>query len=300
MIAPKPLFGRRPQPPTVRTRRVNSLTIAAGFRFAKGIVLCADTQFTAPGLTKTSGTKIFRREFQFADGVASQIAFTFSGAPSDYALMAIDWMWVAVGNISPDAWTAANLKAELGKVIEEFYARHMYPHPHYGGVGGPALELIVAFRSHITGVLTLLRTNETVLVEMTEHCSIGNGTLLSDYLIPTLYRHGNMSLNDVAIIAAHVLYQTKQYVDGCGGGSEFLVLHADGKFGQVQWYDIDSGERLSRVCDLVLRNLMLDASNPAASDEHLRSVIEDVYLIAQAFRDEKRAHEGGLAHSLSI
>jgi len=62
---PKRLLGRR-----------EAVTIAAGFRFADGVVLCADTQITYQGVAKVSGTKIFPFEFK-RNG--SRAVFTFSG-----------------------------------------------------------------------------------------------------------------------------------------------------------------------------------------------------------------------------
>src|SRR5690242_15446901 len=68
-IVPRPLKGRVHQ-------QGKAVTIAAGFRFADGVLLCADTQITYEGIAKVSGTKILPFEFK-RSGV--KVVFTFSG-----------------------------------------------------------------------------------------------------------------------------------------------------------------------------------------------------------------------------
>jgi hypothetical protein len=149
--------------------------------------------------------------------------------------------------------------------------------------------------SHATHKLSLFRSSDTALIELPKFGAVGSGTLLANYLIPIMYRHTKMSLKDVVAIAIDVLYQTKRYVDGCGGTSEFLVLHDNGTTGSVNHTDISLGEQFSDFYDHILRNIFLKACDGQASDEDLRSAVESLFTSLQTHRDvvrnKKRLYE---------
>lgn len=286
-IMPKPL-RRPPRRPDPRQRQV-SLTIAAAFFFSKGIVLCADSQYTAPGWTKTEGSKIFHRTFTFSSGQSS-VAFAFSGSV-DYAKMAIHEMWEDLGKVEEISFSVDTVRKVVRERLLTFYAQHFYPHPHYGTSNGPSIEFLIALRSHTDDKLSLFRTSDTALIELSTFGAVGSGTLLSNYLVPIMYRHRNMSLKDVVAIAVDVLYQTKKYVDGCGGNSEFLVLNNDGTFGSINYIDVTLGEQFSDFYDHILRNIFLEACDGASSDANLRSAVESLYTSLQVHRDTVRRKE---------
>ena len=213
----------------------------------------------------------------------SSVAFAFSGSV-DYAKMAIGEMWDDISKVEEGAFSAETISSVVSDRLRTFYNQHFYPHPHYGTHNGPSVDFLIALRSHVTPKLSLFRTSETALIDLPKFGAVGSGTLLSDYLIPISYRHTKMALKDVAAIAVHVLYQTKRYVDGCGGTSEFLVLHEDGTVGSIDFLDVDLGERFSDFYDHVLRTF-LEASDGLASDANLRTAVEALYTSLQVHRD---------------
>jgi hypothetical protein len=217
----------------------------------------------------------------------SSVAFAFSGSV-DYAKMFINEMWKELENVKEDEFDAGYVGDVLSEGLQVFYKRHFYSHPHYGTSNGPSIELLIGMRSHTTQKLSLFSSSETALIDLPTFGSVGSGTLLSNYLIPISYRHSKMSLKDVVPIAVHVLYQTKKYVDGCGGNSEFLVLHDDGTVGSINFLDVSLGEQFSDFYDIVLRNIFLEASDGLASDADLREAVEYLYTSLQAHRDKVR------------
>ena len=56
----------------------DDMTIAAGFRFAQGVMLCADTQQTTPGVMKVNASKIVREDLTAKGG--GQLVFALSGS----------------------------------------------------------------------------------------------------------------------------------------------------------------------------------------------------------------------------
>jgi len=287
MIAPKPLNRRRPRLLVVRSRRVESLTIAAGFRFSKGVLLCADSQFTAPGSTKQDGSKISIFDFILSEGQSSQLVVAFSGTV-DYAKMAISHMVDALRNFNGASWSIVAVRSALEDVLVEFYKKHMYPHPQYSSGYGPSMEFLLGVRDSMAGRVALFKTHETAIVDVPTFGTVGNGSLLADYLIPISYKHPNMSSMDVSALAVHILHQTKRYVDGCGGSSVFLILHDDGTVRSVDYVKVQMGEHFSEFYDHILRNIYLEANDGQTTDETLRESIEALYTMLVAHRDTVR------------
>ena len=63
------------------------MTIAAGFMFDKGILLCADTQETYSGVMKLQASKIFPADFAAKGG--TKVAFALTGDVA-YARRAVE------------------------------------------------------------------------------------------------------------------------------------------------------------------------------------------------------------------
>ena len=83
-----------------------------------------------------------------------------------------------------------------------------------------------------------------------------------------------MSLKEVVALAIHVLQETKEHVDGCGGGSEFLLLDQGGvnPIG-VHWMDIQVGEPLAQSFKNAVRMLFPVVLNPDSSNEEIEKAI---------------------------
>ncbi len=292
-----PLFDQRRKrrqswKPTQERRAGDKMTIAAGFHFAHGILLCADTQHTVPSMMKLNASKIVRQDLTARGG--GQLVFALSGTVA-YAHMAIDHCTRAILEKPPRERTGGGLRVALEEAIENFYQHHMYPHPRYGYNDGPMLQLLIAARSDIDSTLALYATSETAVTEVIDYECVGAGAFLSNYLIPTLFRHSRMGLNDAGNIAIHVLRETKLYVDSCGGGSEFVVLDKDGKMSKVGHYDIAQGEALSEGFSTAVRRLLVVSADLETTTQKLREEFDMAFTIIEAFRngekEKRRDHD---------
>jgi hypothetical protein len=104
-----------------------------------------------------------------------------------------------------------------------------------------------------------------------------------------------MALDDVANIAIHVLQETKDYVESCGGGSVFIALHDNGEISPVATWDISVQEYFSRGFKAALQRLYVVAANvkttPGELDEEFKSVRSILESVREKQRSEKSKFE---------
>jgi 20S proteasome alpha/beta subunit len=260
------------------------MTIVAGFCFSQGVLLCADTQNTYSGLMKLNASKIVRHDLTSMGG--GQIIFALTGSVA-YSHMAIEHCLRRLTQLKPPERTGPGMRVALEDALEAFHQAHMYQHPEFHRQGGPDFQLLVAARSDADRSLTLYSTCDSAVSEITEYECLGAGSFLAHYLVPTIYRHSKMSLKDMANIAIHVLRETKEYVEARGGNSEFVVLDKDGKMTPVTFYDISTGETLSRGFRESMRRLFVVTADLDSTDEEVKDEFDLAFSIIQSFRQQQ-------------
>lgn len=206
-----------------------AMTIAIGFRCSDGILLCADTQHTCPGIMKTRRTKAYFYDFP-RNG--SKVAFVFSGSV-EYAKMAIQRISSAVGRIRKGTLDLDSVHRETQRELEEIYAKHIFPHPRFKDVDGPGFDLLMAcFAGHECGSDLFSTCESSVCKVEDSYVCLGAGTYLAEFLLKNRYETGT-DLYGAAGLALGVLKKVKEHVDGCGGYSEMVYLRYDGSSGQI-------------------------------------------------------------------
>lgn len=224
MIAPKRLLPRR-----------KGVTIVAGFRSYEGIVICADTQETVNNLSKSNVSKvIFQPSGQYGQSHAlstDDLAVAFCGASDNGAF---------VDKLVENAWEDAQMGTSFDEVciliessIEKTYKR--YGQIYQTG-SCPSADLIYGVK--MFGTSKLFSASGPIVLERKTHYSGGVGYYMADFLSSRMY-HDSMSLRQCVILAAYILFQAREHVDGCGGESQIAVLRDDGVSGVVDW-DIES------------------------------------------------------------
>ena len=212
------------------------MTIAIGFRFHKGVLICADSQYTVSGILKMSGKKIFRAQVgqdRLVFGIAGSVPF---------GKMAIEKCVRQVAMIPANERTKSNQRQSIEKTLLNIHQEHIYIHPEFRKPGGPEFELILTTWSHLDG-LDFFYTSDTALNEITNYYCLGYGSYLAQFVIQSIFRHKGLALHDAVRVAVHVLHQTKEHVDSCGGGSQFAYLMEDGKMSSIHGVDVRVSHR---------------------------------------------------------
>ena len=243
------------------------MTIVAGFRSDQGLVLCADTQETVSNLSKRHVPKlIFEPTGRLGTTQAlhtDDLAAAFCGAGDGPFL----------DMLVREAWEAAqrgtnleNACARATKAIKQTYRE--YGEIYQPG-SCPIVDLVFGLKMH--GNSKLFIANGPVITEKTEYISAGAGFYLADFLSDRMYKP-YLPLNACVILAAYVLFQAKEHVDGCGGQSHIAVLRNEGVSGRVDSRRIELVTKLLQSADREIGGILLDAADFSHDDKQFRKL----------------------------
>ena len=267
MLVPKPL------PPTKRSRqkRIGYMTIAAGFQFNGGILICADRQYSGSSI-KFFDTKIIHSSVSVVDSddvvEPMQTVIAMSGTDG-YMQTVADKIEMALADACTNAKNGCVNEVEaIEDALVEAYKKHIYPHPHYGYTTGPAVELLIGVWTKGSNA-RIFRTAETSVNELTfcDPCVfVGSGSDVARYAIRPLMElgrnlHNVLTRDECILIATHALRVAKQNDVYCGGDSEFAVLYDSGEIGGVAQGKIETLESYSETFDVILRRLFFSIAD---------------------------------------
>jgi len=278
------MIPRRPLQRITKIRRLTrskAVTIAAGFNFADGVMVCADTEMTEGGLAKYHEQKIFPIEFGGA-GKGPILAFAITGLAGQ-AKRAVEFCQVAIRQ--HHLRDSTNMSNEVIRDIIEgallsFYKKFVFCHPHYKQ-NESWIELVIGLWSHVTGRSSVLFTDGPTVSFAGQFAFAGIGAYFARYACGRLFKP-RMSLRDMTILAAHVLAQTKANVPGCGKQSQFVVIANEGKLSPTSQFDVELGEVETQAYLNLTNDLMFALANPS---EDLEKIIEKFRQKATELRE---------------
>jgi 20S proteasome alpha/beta subunit len=207
------------------------MTIAAGFRFDGGVLLCADSEETRGDAVKVSVPKI-----EVFDKRYSKLVVTGAG-DSDL----LDRAFEELDRRIPARNSEVAIVQTIENLVRELYAKYVYPHP---GEDKPRFELLVGFQRN--GKADFVKMSNTAVVRPKLQQVIGYGVPHAAPLLDRWARDG-MSESETVLLATWVLQQTKRYVPYCGGESRICVLRHDGR---ADWVPRAATLKLERYSDL--------------------------------------------------
>jgi 20S proteasome alpha/beta subunit len=247
------------------------VTIIAGFRGYDGIVLCSDTQET----TEHSKRKVSKLRIEPSDG-KSEIAVAFCGAGDNGPFIdkAISVAW-------EDVQTATSLdeaSAEIEKSLKRTYKEYgqIYQRGHC-----PHAELIYGIKMH--GSSKLFHASGPVVNEKI-YSSAGIGQYMADFLSSRMFKD-YLDIQQLQIIAAYILFQAKEHVDGCGGDSEIAILRNDGRSGRVDSSHVEKITELLSYSDSELAQALLSCADLKMSKRTFRKRLRNTVKMIEMFRD---------------
>jgi 20S proteasome alpha/beta subunit len=229
-----------------------AVTIVAGFKCYQGIVLCADTQETASGLSKRNIPKL-RFEPNGNPHEGDTLAAAFCGASDNGPF--IDKV---IESAREDAQLTTSLDeacAEIEKSIKRLYKE--FGHIYQSGFC-PTADLIYGVKMH--GSCRLFSAHGPIVNEKQTYDSFGAGYYMADFLAGRMY-HDYLNLRQCAILAAYILFQAKENVEGCGGDSHIAVLRDKGVSGLADWQHVDAMTELLKWADDDAGRILIDAAD---------------------------------------
>lgn len=262
---PKPLLPPRNTPE--RLPRVKAVTIIAGFKSYEGVVLCADTQETVEH-TKRKVTKLrFEPHSTFGDTSVnhSNLAAAFCGAgDGPFTDKLIEQAWKAAQNASSLDEACSNITDS----IEE-------QHEKFGKIFQPGYvpETQLIFGVKMDGYSRLFTSLGPVVNEKQGYDSGGIGYYMADFLAGRMYGD-HLNIRQCVILAAYILYQAKEHVEGCGGESHIVVLRDNESSGYVDWKRVTSITQLLERSDDQIGQLLLDTASLDTDDKEYQQAVD--------------------------
>jgi 20S proteasome alpha/beta subunit len=260
------------------------VTIVAGFRSYEGLVLCADTQETVADLSKRNVPKLIFHPVDYLDRAqapnTADLAVAFCGAANNGPF---------VDKLVERAWQSAQAGDDLDSVCQLVERSITDTYKEFGEIyqSGycPAADLLYGVK--MLGSSKLFSATGPIVVEQKRYYSGGAGYYMADFLAGRMY-HDSMSLRQCVILAAYILFQAKEHVDGCGGDSQIAVLRNHGASGKVDWISIEAINDILKRTDHELGSLILEVADLETSDKEFSESVERLKVITQAFREMQK------------
>lgn len=230
------------------------MTIIAGFRCHDGIVICGDTQETVSNISKRNVPKV-RVEpmiWDDPDTVPGLVAGFCGAGHGPFIDMLTTKAWRAV---EKDAVNLDDACERIDAVIKAVY--HEYGQIYQSGQC-PEVELIYGVK--MGGRSRLFSATGPIVNEVERYKSAGAGYYMADFLASRMSPHG-LDVYQSAILAAYILFQAKEHVDGCGGESHVAVLRHEGKSGRIDQTRIDIWTKLLDQIDSRTRRMIIEAAD---------------------------------------
>lgn len=255
------------------------MTIIAGFRCVDGIVVCGDTQETSD-IHKRNVTKVVVLP-QGANAVdlisRSDVMATFCGAGNgDFIEMLIRKAWESTAHATDLEQACDFIELAIKDCYKEYgeiYQRGKCP----------SVSLIYGVK--MNGDTRLFRAVGPIINPVIDYTSNGTGYHMADFLSSRMYNR-TLTVHQCAILAAYILFQAKEHVDGCGGESHIAVLRHESRSGILSKHRVDGMTKILERVDKRLASILLASGNLGREygtivDMSLDNVADDIHTVRE-------------------
>jgi 20S proteasome alpha/beta subunit len=203
------------------------VTIAAGFCYSDGVLICADSEMTDQ-IQKFQSSKLALYSIGGGESKFTPLQLVFALAGDvEYARMAITKCEEAVADEylkSPEWMTDKKIRDVIAGTLLKFHEEFIFCHPLYRDGRAPSVELVIGAFSPCMGRSFLLSTTECAVNEVRRFAFIGSGQSFARYITQQFWKD-RLTKDEMYLLAAHVMEQTKQNVPHCGKNSEFVFVN---------------------------------------------------------------------------
>ena len=169
--------------------------------------------------------------------------------------------WDAVRHVS-DVWEAAqNVESMIKETYREFAQI-------YQPGNCPHAELIYGIT--IAGQSALFQATGPIVNER-YYASSGIGYYLADFLTSKMRGSGWLTIRQSVILAAYILFQAKEHVEGCGGDSHIAALRESESSGMVDFRLIEHLDEFLRIADRHTGEMLLTTADFSVPESKVSS-----------------------------
>jgi len=245
--------------PHIKRPREKNVTIIAGFQCVDGTVVCADTQETISlGGNSSFKRRVPKLRFEQYEGHGREL----SGLDTAVAICGAGF-GPFIDKIADAVWSAAKIASDLPEAcdaaeqaIKELYAE-------FGNIyqtgACPEVELIYSMK--MKNESRLFHATGPIVNEKQGYSTAGSGCYMAAYIAGQMYHEG-MTVRQGLILAAYVLFQTKEHADGCGGESHIALLRfLPESSGLIGWNRAEEITNLLKHSQDAIGRLIVDHGN---------------------------------------
>jgi len=192
------------------------VTIAIGIHASDGIVIAADTQVSTGDYMKGMKGKIAC--FYAQDGDWTESCIISGAGDSGYVEALTHKLGETFQTLDPKAQVnhvargGPSLQSAFRDCIKNFYKEHIIPFAAYPERKRPDVEMLIACqRKTIKGMFA---SEKTVLNYVSPYRAVGMGSTFAELFLGKLWC--GMCVEQAEILAAYVVYLTKESVENCG------------------------------------------------------------------------------------
>lgn len=203
------------------------MTIAAGFFYRGGLLLCTDTQAT--GSFKMHGSKLLPQDYD--DGTITIFA-TVGNIP--YARMGVQLAELAIQDMK--SRTANAIHRLLEEQVYSLHLKHLYAHPSWNLDANLRVSYLIGVWAAADRQLAFFKTDDTAVERLHGYECLGSGSPLAHYLIrPRYERRPSVHVphvhneDEVRKLAYEALEEVKSHDPYCGGDTQWFTITDDGK-----------------------------------------------------------------------
>jgi 20S proteasome alpha/beta subunit len=257
----------------------------AGFRCQDGIVVCADTQETLGSAKKNVPKLEFTKgptwSVEQNEMINHDLALALCGAGHG----------PFVDKIASRAWDALKGVADIDEASDAVESMIKETYQEFGQIyqpgSFPEAELIYGIT--IGGQSRLFQACGPIVLEKS-YASSGIGHYLADFLAERMGangEHGWLTTRQCVAVAAYILFQAKEHVEGCGGDSHIAVLRESESSGMVDSELVEHLTEYLKLADRFTGELLLDTADFSMSDSALAEKIGSSVGVMKHLRNKE-------------
>jgi hypothetical protein len=275
------------------------VTIIAGFKSSEGIVVCADTQETVGELLKRNVPKLRFEPSGRMDRAkhalaASDMAVAFCGSSENGPF---------IDKIVDRAWHAAKKTTSLDEACEEIERSIKATYKEFGKIyqAGycPTAELIYGVKRNSKS--KLFHASGSIVNETQGYSSGGIGMYMADFLASRMYRD-HLTIRQCVILAAYILFQAKEHIEGCGGHSMIAVLRNDDTSGVIGLRHTETFTNLVQNVDHEIGSILLKYADLEIKEDQFKEAVTKLFdrlITLRGYEEKELVSENAFWEGLS-
>jgi hypothetical protein len=196
-----------------------------------------------------------------------------------------------VDKIASRAWDALRGVADIDEASDAVESMIKQTYQEFGQIyqpgSFPEAELIYGIT--IGGRSRLFQACGPLVLEKS-YASSGIGHYLADFLAERMGangEHGWLTTRQCVAVAAYILFQAKEHVEGCGGNSHIAVLRESESSGMVDFQLVEHLTEYLKLADRFMGELLLDTADFSMSDSALAEKIESSIGVMKHIRTKE-------------